>query len=157
MTGWILSRVTSIRSLNLFNYYFYFMCMGVLPDCTSVHHRHKVLVESRGGIWSPGPGITDSCQQPCGCWGLNPEDLPMSHFSSPNLVSFLKAIFFTYLNLFFPNKVPQTLRIQDRTTINIREPNNRVPECLQTVDRLIRTRQIHNNTFIDHFNNGSRN
>ena len=37
--------------------YFYFMCVGVLPACEDVR--------------SPGTGVTDICELPCGFWELN--------------------------------------------------------------------------------------
>lgn len=42
------------------------MCLGALFACNSVHH-----MEARLGINSPGNGIIDTCEPPCGCWDLN--------------------------------------------------------------------------------------
>lgn len=59
----------------------YFMWMGILPTCVSVHH---VFVRS------PGSGVVVSCKLPYGCWELNP-----SLTSAPPLVPF--CFFVTFL------------------------------------------------------------
>lgn len=41
---------------NLF--YFYFMSMGILPACISVHHRLAWCLPE-AGVASPGTGLTD--------------------------------------------------------------------------------------------------
>jgi E3 ubiquitin-protein ligase NEDD4 len=46
--------------------------MSVLPACMSVHHMHTwCLWRPEEGVGSPGIGVTDSCELPCGCWELN--------------------------------------------------------------------------------------
>lgn len=40
--------LAALEALQPFNDYLYFMCIGVLPACISVHHMCAVLVESRG-------------------------------------------------------------------------------------------------------------
>lgn len=39
--------------------------MGVSSVCMSVPDAHRYTIRS------PGPGLTDSCELPCGCWKLN--------------------------------------------------------------------------------------
>lgn len=53
----------SVRELKGIFLYFYFLCMGVLPACTSQAsnaHGYK-------GANSPGTGSTDRCEFPRGC------------------------------------------------------------------------------------------
>lgn len=40
-----------------------------VPECNYVHHRHAVPIGARG---TPGTGITDCCELPCGCREPNP-------------------------------------------------------------------------------------
>lgn len=51
----------------------YFMCMGVLPECFSVHYVCALTCSERG-IRCPGTG--DSCEMPCriesNCLGIKP-------------------------------------------------------------------------------------
>ena len=53
--------------------------------------------EARRGVRSPGTGITDSCELPCGCWQLNAGPLQEQQVLKPlsNLSSF---------HFLFPNK-----------------------------------------------------
>ena len=39
-------------------------CFGCIM---SVHHKYAMPMEPEEGVRSPGTGITDSCEQPCGC------------------------------------------------------------------------------------------
>lgn len=56
--------------------YFYFICVGILPVCISVHHMHALCPwRSEDGIESSGTGLTDGCDPPCGCWELNTDPL----------------------------------------------------------------------------------
>ena len=41
-------------------------------SCALVFCRHVCLCE---GVGSPGTGVTDSCELPCGCWESNPHSL----------------------------------------------------------------------------------
>lgn len=34
---------------NFFKFYFYLMCMGILPACVSIHRVYTVLTEARRG------------------------------------------------------------------------------------------------------------
>lgn len=46
--------------------------MTVLPACISVYHMHAWCPQrSEEGIRSPGTGVPDNCELPCGCWDLN--------------------------------------------------------------------------------------
>lgn len=46
----------------------YFMQMGVLSAFMSLHHiMPGALGGARRGCWIPGTGVTDACEQPCGC------------------------------------------------------------------------------------------
>ena len=61
------------------------MHIGVFPVC---------LCE---GIRSSGTGVTDSCELPCGCWGLNPgplEEQPVVLTAEPSLQLDLNLFFF---------------------------------------------------------------
>ena len=50
--------------------------MGVLFACLSMYHVCAwCLWWPEEGIGSPGTGVTDSCELPCGCWELNPGPL----------------------------------------------------------------------------------
>ena len=45
------------------------MCMNVLLACLSVYHMHAwSLQKPEEGIRTPGTGVTDGCETPCGCW-----------------------------------------------------------------------------------------
>ena len=52
------------------------MCMGVLLPCMSMY---CVLAwcwwRPEEAIRSPGTGVTDGCEQLCGCWDSNPNPL----------------------------------------------------------------------------------
>ena len=50
-------------------FYFYFVCMGVLP--AYLCSRYVVPLETRRGPGFPGIVETEGCEQPCGCWELN--------------------------------------------------------------------------------------
>lgn len=50
--------------------------MGVLLACVYVYNTNAVPAEARGGSWISGTGVTDDCDLPCGCWGLNAGPLP---------------------------------------------------------------------------------
>jgi hypothetical protein len=60
---------------------YYCNCLGMfkcvcmfLPVCMSVYHLHAWCPQKPGeGVRSSGSGGRDSCEQPCGCWGLNPQ------------------------------------------------------------------------------------
>ena len=43
------------------------MCMDVMPGSISVHTCMPDVVEARGVIESPGTGVTDGYDPPCGC------------------------------------------------------------------------------------------
>lgn len=44
------------------------MQMGVLSAFMSLHHiMPGALGGARRGCWIPGTGVTDACEQPCGC------------------------------------------------------------------------------------------
>lgn len=44
------------------------------PSCVSVYHLHAWCSKRpEEGIVFPGTEITDSCEQPCGCWQSNPD------------------------------------------------------------------------------------
>lgn len=65
--------------------YVYFICMGVLPACMSVHHMHTVSTEA---IKSSQAGVTDGREPLCGCWESNPvplEDQPGLLVTEPSL------------------------------------------------------------------------
>ena len=54
----------------------------------------------------PGTGVIDSCEQPCGCWELNPgplEEHAVLTTTEPALqlpsISFLRFIYFMYMNV----------------------------------------------------------
>jgi hypothetical protein len=50
------------------------MCMNVLPACLSIMCTHCLWKPER--VWNLFKiGVTDSCELPCGCWGLNPSPL----------------------------------------------------------------------------------
>ena len=43
-----------------------------------------------GALRSPGTGVTDGCEPPCGCWELNPgpiEEKPVLLATEPSLQS----------------------------------------------------------------------
>lgn len=44
--------------------FFFFMCMGILDVCMSVHQCMCVWFHKRPekGVWSPGSGVTDGCE-----------------------------------------------------------------------------------------------
>lgn len=45
------------------------MCRGVLPTCISVFHLYVYCPHRpENGIRCPGTGVTDGCEQLCGCW-----------------------------------------------------------------------------------------
>ena len=74
-----------------FEIYFYFMCMGVLPTCVSVHYVCTVLKEAFRGCWIPGTGVRHGCEPWYGCWELNTGPLKeQSHelFKFPVFVKF---------------------------------------------------------------------
>ena len=57
-------------------------CMAVLPSCISVHHLCAWCPwKSKLGIRSPGTGVADGCEPPCGCWELNPVLCKSSQYS----------------------------------------------------------------------------
>lgn len=58
--------------------------MGVSPVCMSVHQAPGAL-GSQKSFGSPGIGVTDYCEPPCGCWGLNPGPLQMLLITKPSL------------------------------------------------------------------------
>ena len=58
---------------------FYFMCTDVLSACMSV---------------SDDPGITDSCELPCGCWKSNPSSLEEQSVFLTTKLSFQLLFFF---------------------------------------------------------------
>lgn len=48
------------------------MYMNVLSTCVSIYHRHAwCLWKTKEGIRSPGAGVTEGCEPPCGCWEQN--------------------------------------------------------------------------------------
>ena len=69
------------------------MCVDILPACMSVHRvLPGALRRPEEGVGSPGTGITDGCEPPCGCWESNPGPLeeqpvllPTADLSSPIL------------------------------------------------------------------------
>lgn len=50
---------------------FFLMCMGVLPTCMSVHHKHAVPMEARKKKRSPETRAKDSCELPGGSQELD--------------------------------------------------------------------------------------
>jgi hypothetical protein len=44
----------------------HFIYMIVLPACIFVYHMHIEPMEARERVESPGTGITDGCELPCG-------------------------------------------------------------------------------------------
>lgn len=41
--------------------------------CVYVYHDHALCQQIlEEGVKHPGPGATDNCKAPCGCWELNP-------------------------------------------------------------------------------------
>ena len=48
------------------------MCVGVLLACKPVYHMHAwCFWKPEEGIGSPGAGVTNGCEPPCGCWESN--------------------------------------------------------------------------------------
>ena len=47
--------------------------MDILPACMYMCHVHVVPMEARdgGSVRSPGTGVIDGCEPPCGCWESN--------------------------------------------------------------------------------------
>ena len=73
--------------------YFYFVCIGILAACMSVW-----------GCQSPGTGVTDRSELPCGCWELNQgpvEEQPVLLTTEPSLLPNLlkkkRLTFFFYV------------------------------------------------------------
>lgn len=67
--------LTQVTLLNII--YFYFIWMGVLSACVSVHHVCAVPSGAEKGISSSGTGVVDGCELPCRCQEPNsgpPED-----------------------------------------------------------------------------------
>lgn len=59
----------SLLSLNkLFISLLFFMCLSALPECMSVTHMHAWW-KPEEDVRSPGTGLVDGCEWPCGCWG----------------------------------------------------------------------------------------
>jgi hypothetical protein len=65
--AYCISLIFHFLSLSLFPSFFLsfflsfnFMCIGVLPTLCIWK-----------GVWSPGPGVINSCELPCGHWELN--------------------------------------------------------------------------------------
>lgn len=59
------------KRILILNYY-YFMCMGVLQTCMSVHHVHTwCLWRSEENVRFPITEVTDGFEPPCRCWKLN--------------------------------------------------------------------------------------
>lgn len=64
------------------------MCMSILPACMSLYHVyacHPRRLEEEG-VRSPGTGLRDRCEQPCGCQELDlcvVEEQPLTAKSSP--------------------------------------------------------------------------
>lgn len=64
---------------------------------------------SKESVSSPGPGVTDRCESPCGCWELtwvlwknNKCSYPLSHLSSPrgcSLYFWASELVFTHWGL----------------------------------------------------------
>jgi hypothetical protein len=48
-----------------FKIFYYFVCIGVLSACISVHHMYAVLVEARRGVAFPKTRIIYGCQLLC--------------------------------------------------------------------------------------------
>lgn len=50
----------------------YLMCLGVSPACMFAHRVYaQCQWRLEEGVGSPGNGVTDSCEPPCGYWELN--------------------------------------------------------------------------------------
>jgi hypothetical protein len=50
---------------------YYFICLGALPACMSVHHLHpSCLRRSKEDIGSPGTGVIDGCKPAYGFWEM---------------------------------------------------------------------------------------
>ena len=55
---------------------FYFMYMHVLPTCLCMTHTQcsrsiQNITGQEESVRSPGPGLADGWELPCGCWELN--------------------------------------------------------------------------------------
>ena len=65
-------------------------------------YMYAVLTEPQSASDSPGPGVTDGCEPPCGCWDRNPslvEDAFICrHVSRPCVVLFVGFLFLFVLD-----------------------------------------------------------
>jgi hypothetical protein len=51
---------------------FFFMCGDILPACMSLYYICDWYPQRpEEGVRSPGIGVTDGCEPPCGYWELN--------------------------------------------------------------------------------------
>jgi hypothetical protein len=48
---------------------------SVFPICINEHYVCLIPLRSEEGIGSPGTGVIDGCESPCGCWELSLEPL----------------------------------------------------------------------------------
>lgn len=71
-----------------------FPTMGVLSACKSVHHMCLVPTEpGRGCVRSPGAGVTDDWELPCGLENLGSEEQPVSlPLSAPPLSFYIRYV-----------------------------------------------------------------
>ena len=61
----------TFKNIYLFIYLFtHSICVDDLSACMSMHHAHAWCLQRQED--SPGTGVTDSWELPCGCWEWNP-------------------------------------------------------------------------------------
>lgn len=88
--------------------------MGVLPICMS-RHQLLYLQKAEKGTGSPGTGITDGCEPPCGSWSSklgSLEEQPMLLTAAPSLQLPGKHILIQPINtltIFLPSILNQGL------------------------------------------------
>lgn len=95
--------------------------MGLWPVFMSVHSVCVCwLWKSEKGVGSPGTGVTNGCEQPCGCWKLSPGSLEKQtvllttgHLSSP-VATFLMMPSLQWSEL----ETTQRLEKQNKTQTN---------------------------------------
>lgn len=61
-------KISEIALSFLWIFYYYFMCIDILPICISLHHMHVwSLQRPKEDIGSPGTRHRASCEFPCSC------------------------------------------------------------------------------------------